>query len=250
MDIARHIDALHREGQMLADAAARIDLDTPIPTCPEWTLRDLVRHIGGVHRWAAWNVAHPSPDPVPEEQEKRLMDSWPGDDRLLGWFREGHAALVETLRSAPPDVACWSFLPAPSPLAFWARRQAHETAIHRADAESPSGAMAAVSPEFGADGLDELLLRFGARRRTLQVATPAAIHAHAVDSGDDWLIRTGPDGFATTREAATAVDCSVRGTASDLYLFFWNRVTRDALDVVGDPAPLDLWRESVRVRWS
>ena len=33
-------------------------------------------------------------------------------------------------------MRCFAFLPAPSPLAFWARRQAHETGIHRADVES------------------------------------------------------------------------------------------------------------------
>jgi uncharacterized protein (TIGR03083 family) len=249
MDVATHIAALQHEGELLAAAAARTDLDTPIPTCPEWRLRDLLRHIGGVHRWAAWNVAHPSPDPVPQEQTDRLMDSWPGDPDVRGWFAQGHAALVETLTDAPPDVACWSFLAAPSPLAFWARRQAHETAIHRADAESPSGAMTPVTPEFGADGLDELLLRFGARRRRLDVTAPASIQIHASDSGDDWLVRIGPEGFATTREAGAA-DCTVRGTASDLYLLLWNRLPRDGFDAIGETALLDLWRDTVRVRWS
>src|SRR5258708_14679634 len=122
MDVAEHIDALRREGGMLAAAAARTDLDAPVPTCPDWRLRDLLRHVGGVHRWAAWNVGHPSPDPVPAEQEARLMSSWPPDVGLVDWFRDGHAALVDTLQAAPPDVACWSFLPAPPPLAFWARR--------------------------------------------------------------------------------------------------------------------------------
>src|SRR5207253_4063893 len=62
---------------------------------------------------------------------KELIHKWPADAALLAWFRDGHAALVGTLESAPPDLKCFTFLPAPSALAFWARRQAHETGIHQ-----------------------------------------------------------------------------------------------------------------------
>lgn len=249
MEIAEHIEALRREGEMLSVAAARAAMDAAVPACPEWCVRDLVRHTGGVHRWAAWNVSHPSPDPVGDEVEARLMGSWPADDGgLLDWFREGHAALVETLATAAPDVVCWSFLPAPSPLAFWARRQAHETAIHRADAESATGPITPVAPSFGADGLDELL-RFATRRRSLPVDGERSLALHATDGGGDWLVRLGPGGIAATRESGSA-DCSVRGTASDLYLLLWNRRERDGLQVDGDPAPLELWRETVRIRWT
>src|ERR1019366_10224384 len=80
-----------------------------------------------------------------------------GDGDLFRAYRSAHAVLVEALVAAPPDLRCWTFLPAPSPLAFWARRQAHETTIHRVDAELASGPVAPVTPEFAADGLDELL---------------------------------------------------------------------------------------------
>lgn len=251
MDVTAHIDALQREGQLLAAVADATDLNAPIPTCPGWTMRDLLRHVGGVHRWAARNVSQPSPDPVPQDQEDALMASWPDDGGLHDWFRDGHAALAATLREAPADVAAWSFLPAPSPLAFWARRQAHETAIHRVDAESASGAMTAVPPDFGADGVDEMLLGFGARRRSLDITTPAAIALHANDSGHAWIVRIDADGFTTTREALGAsADCTVRGTASDLYLLLWNRRSRHGLDATGDTTLLDLWRETMRVRWT
>jgi uncharacterized protein (TIGR03083 family) len=249
MDVAEHTEALRREGEVLAAAAERTDLDADIPTCPDWRLRDLVRHVGGVHRWAAWNVSHPSPEPVNGEQEAQLMNSWPADLGLCDWFRAGHAALVETLQAAPPDVACWSFLPAPTPLAFWARRQAHETAIHRADAESASGSITPVPPELGADGLDELLLRFAARRRTLPVDAPRTLSLRATDVAGDWLVQLGPEGIRTTREDGDA-DCTVEGTASDLYLLLWNRRRPEGLHVRGDTAVLELWRGSMRIRWT
>src|SRR6202044_1362579 len=87
------------------------------------------------------------------------------DPDLLSWFRAGHAALVETLSGADPAVQCATFMPAPSPLAFWARRQAHETAIHRADAESADGTVPQYPPGFAADGIDELIMGFGQRRK-------------------------------------------------------------------------------------
>jgi uncharacterized protein (TIGR03083 family) len=175
----------------------------------------------------------------------------PDDDgALVGWFREGHANLVKTLEAAPADLDCWSFLPAPSPLAFWACRQAHETSIHRADAQGAGGAVTPFPPALAADGVDELLWGFASRRKgKLRADPPRALHLHATDTGADWLVRVEPDRIGVSREAADA-DWSVRGPASDLYLLLWNRRGTDGLQVQGDPALLDLWRTSVRVRWS
>ena len=36
-----------------ADAIVGADLTAPVPTCPEWTVRDLVTHVGSGHRWSA-----------------------------------------------------------------------------------------------------------------------------------------------------------------------------------------------------
>jgi hypothetical protein len=72
---------------------------------------------------------------VDRASEAAILAGGPGDDELPGWFREGHASLVRVLEAADPDMTCWTFLDAPSSVAFWARRQAHETAIHRVDAE-------------------------------------------------------------------------------------------------------------------
>src|SRR5258706_12045265 len=116
----------------MADAAERNGLDAAVPTCPDWTVRDLVRHTGGVHRWAAAHVAGARVEPIATMEE--VVGDWPADEELVTWFRDGHTALVETLLAADPTLDCYTFLPAPSPVAFWARRQAHETAIHRADA--------------------------------------------------------------------------------------------------------------------
>lgn len=252
MEVAEHIAGLQRDGSLLADAVVRAtSLDAAVPTCPEWSLRDLLRHVGGVHRWAAWNVGHPSSSPVDDATEAELMGSWPdGDGGLLGWYREGHAALVSTLAGAAPDLACWSFLPAPTPLAFWARRQAHETAIHRADAECASGAITPYPADFACDGVDELLLGFASRRRKASVERSCSLVLRATDCSAAWSISLAPDGIVAARESRDGADCSVSASASDLYLLLWNRRDRTGLDVSGDASVLDGWRRSVRVRWA
>src|SRR5215467_439058 len=106
-----------------------------VSACPGWRVRDLLKHLGYVHRWAAGYLTEGLTEIVGEPSEEVILGQGPGDGELPGWFREGHAALVRAIETADPGLECWSFLSAPSPLAFWARRQAHETAIHRADAE-------------------------------------------------------------------------------------------------------------------
>ncbi len=256
VEIDEHLDALEREGSLLGDVAAASDLDATVPTCPEWTVRDLVRHIGDVHRWAGAHVAERRTERV--RGLEALFGPLPADDELIDWYRAGHARLLEILRTADPDVECYSFLPAPSPLRFWARRQAHETAIHRADAESASGAITPYAPAFAADGVDELLLGFFGRRPADRSGpddgsvedTAGSLHLRADDVGRDWLIRASATGLTTSDGAGDGdPDCSVRGTASDLYLLLWNRRTVDGLDVLGDPTVLREWRENAVITW-
>ncbi len=256
METTEHIAALRREGELLAATVARTDLDAPVPTCPEWCVRELVQHLGDVHRWAATYVREGHTEHLAMEDEAPIFGTWPQDSGLVDWFREGHAALVRTLETAAPDLACWSFLPnIRSPLAFWARRQAHETAIHRADATRASGAITPFPAAFAADGIDELLFGFFARpRKRLRADPPCTLHLHAddadgTDDGSDWLVEFGPERVVASRDSQDG-DCSVHGSASDLYLLLWNRRTLDGLDVHGDRSILDFWRERATVRWS
>lgn len=259
-DSGCHVNCLEREGVLLADAAAQAGLDAAVPSCPGWRVRDMLAHTGYVHRWAAGFVAEQRTTPVDTPDEAGVLALAPSDDTLLGWFRDGHAALVRTLREAQPGVQCWSFLPAPSPLAFWARRQAHETAIHRADAELAASAAGAASglsaypAGFAADGVDELLLGFLARsmKRGRWQGRPGTLGIHADDGAAgraDWLVVTGQDGLSVTRGEGPA-DCDVTAPAATLYLALWNRGPVTGLEVRGDPAFLDAFRSGLQVTWS
>jgi uncharacterized protein (TIGR03083 family) len=240
MDISEHLGQLERDGARLADAAT--DLDAGVPPCPQWTVRDLVTHLGGVHRWATSIVRDRlDHDPAPREDELAT----PGDRDVIDWFREGHAALLAALRGADPDLRCYTFFAAPSPLAFWARRQAHETAIHRADAESAGGAITPFPTDFAADGIAELLTGFAARRRSFsRVERPRTLALRPSDA-EGWTITLAPDGVHSTPGSGPA-EASAIGTASDLYLWVWNRPGAVVMD--GDQEVTALWHH-VRVRW-
>ncbi len=212
-------------------------------------MRDLLQHVGDVHRWAAAHV-----------RERRAMGirdvagvagALPDDGGLLEWFRQGHAALVATLEQADPAVECWTFLPAPSPLAFWARRQAHETAIHRADAESPDGRFTPFDPAFAVDGVDELLRGFLARSDGDPLGDPTwTLRLRATDTADEWVARVGDQALDVLEDGRAPADCTVHATASDLHLFLWNRLPAEGVSVQGDASLLDRWREVARITWS
>lgn len=247
MDIGAHVKAIQEHGVALADTAERAGLDASVPTCPDWTVRDLLGHQGQVHRWAATYVTTGRTD------TDVALEDVPADTELLDWFRSGHARLVDGLNTAPADLECWSFLPAPSPLAFWARRQAHETTIHHADAAAAAGARLDVDAALAVDGIDELVLGFyagpGRRRLTADPALTLGIRATDARPDDAWTVVIGPQGRDVSRGEARG-DCVIAGTASDVYQFLWNRRDQDAVQVDGDPAVLAVWREKARITWS
>jgi len=253
MEVQEHISALQADGVRLAAAAAAAGESAAVPSCPDWAVRDLLRHIGGVHRWATGIVTGPRTEQWDVGLDE-VVGAWPADRDLVDWFAQGHAALVAALTEADPGLACWTFLAAPSPLAMWARRQAHETAIHRADAELAAGRVpTAFGAPFGADGVDELVSCFITRGHgRLRADPPRTLRLRCTDTAGDWLVRIGTGRVETTRcpaEDAGDADCEVSGLASDLYLALWNRQGDDTLTIERDGSVLDLFREQVKVRW-
>jgi uncharacterized protein (TIGR03083 family) len=256
VDVGEHIEALVAAGEGMAHAAERAGPDAPVPTCPGWVVRDLVQHTSGVHRWATRYVRDAEREPIDDDLEK-VSGGWPADGDLVDWFRDGHAALVAALRSAPPDLECFTFLRAPSPLAMWSRRQAHETAVHRVDAEAAAGITATPPTDLALDGIDELLTCFAPRRKTGFRLDPARTLVVRPDDGDRrWDVEIGPERITTTvhptADTATeaAADATIAGPAAALYLWLWNRASADPLTTSGDPTLLTAWTTHVKVTWS
>ena len=264
METEEHVAALERQGKLLADAADRAGPDAVVPTCPDWRVRDVIRHIGYVHRWATGYVAGQLTEMVPELTEAEQFAAGTPDDELTDWYTSGLTGLITALGQADPAMAAWTFLPAPSPRAFWARRQAHETAIHRADAEAAAAGWPNYPAEFAADGIDELLIGFYGRDAARAAAAPAphadarALEVRAVDTGQAWHVGLSQDAsrILTTargdRQDRPAPDCTVSGPASGLYLLLWNRADPATAGVVvsGEASLLDGWVSNMHVTWA
>ncbi len=264
-DTERLIAAVAAESALLAEEFARVLPGDPVPTCPRWTAAELIRHLGGVQRWATEIVAHARTS-NPSDEETAALFEGPQDaasaDRdaaaaaLRGWFESGAAGLVAALSAAPEDLeAMWFLKNAPPPRHFWARRQAHEATIHRVDMLSarlgrmPSTSEAEVAQDVAVDGIDELVRGFVPRRSTrLRTAEPFRIAIRATDADAAWTVAVSADPPVTTLGADGAADAELRGTAAALYLGLWNR--GDDIAETGAVDALGHWREHVRVSWS
>jgi uncharacterized protein (TIGR03083 family) len=246
MELWEHIEALRAEGLLLAESAEATGFEPPVPTCPEWTVRDLVRHVGEVHRWATSHVAEARQE---MNTDAASLRTWPSDDaELLGWFRHGHEELVRCLEFADPELQCWSFLPnGPTGVRFWARRQAHETAMHRVDAQGVAGEVSAVLPVFAVDGINEILHGFFARRPSRVTSEePYSFELVSSDGHGSWHVRIDEQGPSVVDGPSPS---QVFGTAFELYRLLWNRIELGDLKVAGAPEGLGLWRRKAKVRW-
>lgn len=208
-----------------ADAAAFVavlcstDLSTQVPGCPGWGLRELGRHLGTVHRWAAAVLRSGA------QQPKDV--ALPEDDGLAAWCEQSAAELVAALREVPADRACWTLAGAGRASA-WARRQALETVVHRADAERAAGRVPSIPADLAEDGIVEVLESM----LPAQVAggrTPAPVTGAALVTGTTRLLGVDPP------------TATVTGPADAVLLLVWGRTGRDdpRLTVVGDLEALD-----------
>lgn len=258
MEIPEYIGFVAAEGDRFAAVAAQGELDAAIAACEGWDMRALVRHLGLIHLWAAAHVAFSTDawldvDDIPAMAQywPELGSTWPDDAELVAWYRRTNENLVRVLESAPADHECFSFLPAPTPVTMWARRQASEIAIHRGDAERARGLPSDYGAAFAVDMLDELLSGFAQQPRRTGTAAPgsSALGVHAADVDEHWYLTIDADRIATSRDRGHA-DLTVTATAAELYLLMWNRADDSIATFEGDRRVMDLWRGSCRVRWS
>jgi uncharacterized protein (TIGR03083 family) len=235
-----YVAAIRRDGAVLADAARRAGTDARVPSCPLWSVSDLLGHIGRLHRW----VAQITVDHATERGSHWSETEPPPDDERIDWFAAGVPLLADALANAGPDLSLWSWT-SDETSGFWARRQANETAMHRFDAQLAAGETTPIERVLAVDGINELfdLIPFWPLADRVRGAGER-LHFHCTDGDGEWLARLSGDGLVVTREHAKG-DVAARGTASDLLLFLYGRAEADSLDIFGDAALLARWRELV-----
>jgi uncharacterized protein (TIGR03083 family) len=217
-----YLDALRQDGDALL-AAARRDLKAPIPDCPGWDVETLVAHIAQVYTYVTQQA---------RSAERLAMDPpVPEGEAILDFFAEAHAALLLVLKETPADAPAWNWSrSAPNTAAFWPRRMAHETSVHRWDAQSANGSPDPVATWLACDGVSEMIDVFLAMRRgRAKEDVTGTIHLHATDPVDgvpsEWVIVLGPQGATSWHEGHEKGDAAIRGSASDLLLAVWQRTS-------------------------
>lgn len=241
METGQHIQVVQSAADQLLRAATSAGLRAPVPSCPGWTVDRLVRHVTRVHHWAAAVLRGADP--------KQVEFLQPPEDELSETYHRGVERLVDALTATPRGRAVWTFYPAESPVAFWARRQAHETTIHRVDAELAAGTgVMEIDSELAADGLAELLIDLAPAHYVGSAALgTSTMTLTPLDSNRAWTVTAGAQTVATVEEARDRSDLTVFGTASDLYRWAWNRAGDDEVALRGDLTLADAWRQSCRV---
>ena len=228
-----------------AAVAAAPSLDVQVPTCPEWTLLDLVEHlVEGRYKWAATVAAGPADAPAPFSAPPAPRER----DAVLAWFAASVRELQDALREAGPDRGCWTWWgdsQSPQTSGAVARDQLQQLAVHTYDAQVTVGAPQPLPSELALDGVDEFLTTRCAGTEPWP-HEPVVVDYHATE-GRSWRLwvsdgrtRTArlPDGV-TAGEGPEKADVAVWGTANELVLFFYGRIRSESLRTEGDRGILD-----------
>lgn len=249
LPVPRYLDELVLHAAAFADAVRAAGQGAPVPSCPDWTVRDLAEHLGAVHRWAAGTV---------RAGDTKLQRRRPGDspipaseDEVSTWLLEGAALVAEAVREVGEDAVVGGF-GGPVTASFWARRQCHETLVHRGDAELAAGLApwSGVAPAIAADAVDEYLemVVLGAARRPELRGEGETLHLHATDpdlgEAGEWVITRSPDG-PVVEHGHVKADAAARGPAAGLLGVVMNRQNPEdaGVDVLGAGELLAHWRE-------
>jgi uncharacterized protein (TIGR03083 family) len=236
--------ALTEQNRLLADVVLAADPATPVPTCPGWTLLQLLRHVGRGDRWAAQIIRE---RPATYLDPRQVPDGRPPDDPAgaRDWLIAGARTVLDAVDGAGSDTVVWTFL-GPRPARWWVRRRLHEATVHRADATLATGGSYTLSADLSADGIDEWLDRLEvelAAAPTAAIEDGATIALHATDLNADagtWLIRGLPTGIAWNRgNAGGPAQTRLTGSAAELFLALVRRSDVDSSQLDGDA---DVWR--------
>jgi uncharacterized protein (TIGR03083 family) len=215
-----YLDALRRDGDALLHAAGR-DPAALVPTCPDWTTTDLLAHVGRIYRYVARQARNP-------EREPDDITDVPADE-VAAATADALAELLVVLAELDPAAPSWNWArDEPNVAAFWPRRMALETVVHRHDAEAATGTPAPIPAELACDGVEEVLTTFlPARRGRRKEALTGTAHLHATDAPagapGEWTVEFGAAGATALRHGHEKADAALRGPAGQLLLAVWGR---------------------------
>jgi len=223
------LDLIAERSAVLRQAVTSGEPGFRVPGCPDWSLRDLVAHLGAVQRWWAHVVTAGPADSAPP-----FAEGDPAGD-LLAWSAESTGLLIDALRVAGPDRDCWTWWgasEAPMTSGAVARHQVQEAAVHAWDAQETVGKPESIPAAIAVDAIDELLVvTLGSLGSWPH--RPARIALSAVE-GPTWLVDLTPTGAKAGPSAGGEPPATMRGAAADLLLALYQRIPLERIEVDGD----------------
>ncbi len=232
--------ALLDQNRLLRELVGAAHPDTAVATCPGWTLRSLVTHVGRGDRWAAAIARDGAPVDI-----RTVADGKPPADDVGPWLTASATALLDAVAAAGADTPVWTFL-GPRPAAWWIRRRLHESTVHRADAALALGVPYELEPTLASDGIGEWLGLLAHRRPAEGppgLDDGVTLHLHATDDDwGEWIVR-GTAGPVAWEPGHAKASVAVRGPATDLLLALLRRVPADRPQVLGDEQVWRTWLE-------
>lgn len=239
----QYLEQLARDGRRMADLG-RGDLAVPVPTCPDWTLGDLLLHTGQVHRWQT-EAAREDHGEFPGEGSHSRQPA--NGQSLPDWFQEGVDLAVATMSTIDASATRWTWFPPDQTAGWYFRRITQETLVHRIDAELTASDVTGVDPVLAADGIAEMCEVFIPSADGQPIGGGGqSLHLHATDADSEWLLTLHGDRVDVQRGHAKG-DAAVRGTARDLLLLVWGREPLDPIEVLGDGSVVATFRAAAKI---
>jgi uncharacterized protein (TIGR03083 family) len=240
VDKSRYLTCLESDYRRLREVAPLAPA-AQVPSCPEWTMADLVTHVAKVY--------------VDKTETMRTghEQTWPPElpvEDPIGALDATYTALVKELTDRPAAETSLTWYKPDQTVGFWVRRMAQETVIHRVDGELAAGApLASIPDDLALDGIDEVLtcfLAYSAAEYAQWLGEPLATadgREVRLDAGStSWSVRIAPDKIEiSTAPADTAA--RVSGSPTDVLLWLWRRTDADAVAVDGDTELVGRLRE-------
>ncbi len=230
---ADYMASLATESERLRSAVLAAP-DAPVAACPEWNNMALLDHMGDVYNFIVAQVRS-------EAQEIATPASKPEAIDAVDWFDQTCEEIQAALGEADPTAAAWTWSDR-TDNGFYFRRMAHETLIHRYDAQLAAGdAVDPIDPALAADGIDELFdvgIRFRTRGPVGEWPS-GSLHLHQTDGDGEWMVQAVDGELVVTHEHGKG-DAAVRGTAEALLLYLWGRGRGDT-EHFGDAAVAEAW---------
>lgn len=243
-----YASAFLEQNRAFSDLIGNADESQPVPTCPGWSLSQLIRHVGRGDRWAAQIVR----DKLDHFQDPRSVEDGkppPGRDGMISWLLGGAQLLVDAVEQAGGETPVWTFL-GNRPANWWIRRRLHETAVHRADVAIALGGEFSLAADVAADGITEWLERIAIQAGSGGVALPLdgneTIHVHATDPGlgdtGEWTAVAHQGRIAWSHEHGKGT-VALRGGATELLLALVRRVSiaDTGIELFGDDSVWQKW---------